>query len=1505
LCQPSAPATCASGNSVTFYQSYDNGTTLDIAGGSKTPRGSPAIIAASGLFGPGIHGDTTSEVSYEDPTGTSISLAKPGSLSYWVKTDDGHIPMGFQVFDGFSRVNFFAVDHGSIGAGVDVYFHIGNATGPQTIQTAPSWVPLSSWANDGRWHLVVINWSAPKIGVSVDGGPLALTDVDWMQGDHVFASGVGSLIYAGGTNVGPGGYRGVGDEMIVLNRPMTTAEIQWYWGQRTAGGPTVKNPAVAHFNATPAACNQWDDLNPCTADACSVASGPTHTPTTDPLCLDGNARAFTLRMDGVVDAGNGHFVAVFGYDNKAGAYSATTNQVSLDGTTVANPAPAPPAQFPTGNHAGAYLGRFDAGHTLGWRVDDLTVSASQSAPNLEKIPIGTNGYGVMIDGVLVTIQPDTCALIDDQNPCTADTCDPVLGPVHTALGGISCDDGNACNGVAMCNAGVCVPGAPPTANDGNPCTADSCDPSAGVAHVPVTNGTACNDDNACTAADGCQAGVCVGANPVACAAPDLCHLPGACNPSTGACSYLLAPSGTGCSDGNACNGIEACDQYGVCRSGTPVLCVGSAGCDEAPTCDPVSGACSNPGGTDCTVHNAGTPPGVGASVANVSDPTPFLEFGCVRLRDIPVRFLHYGGQLSDSPVEAPAYRQAVIQEISDSFAKACLTFHDRAHSTILGPPFDNRATEIHFDIPAERDTWKLGAPYNSTCKLVLPTEGMATADVVLAMVMQECPLNDEMVIVSMAGRSGGESTYPSRSVNANGGGFTHEVGHQFSLWHAHEWVQWHKATADLLGEPQTAEDWWDLVYLPGDEGVPDKFYRTREAVHADIEAEKASDRCRNNPGACVFPNSFFANYRHHPFGLTLPGTLGATNYDLPPKTAPTGDPSCDNPPAPPSIPTDPMPFLGPCSAEPGPQARMRQDRGDGYCFLCEYRRMYEEYQTRVSLPTPFPPPLGRPLGFLFAPGLALEEWREYESFPLGFAGFRYENGFESNGEVADPVRPLAPRMTLLQSLHTTSRMTKNAMTYWQTFWTAGGINDYMKTPGFSASQVELIKHAFKYDFQTTTGVTAYPLDPPNFGHRPAYGSWEMVGQNLTTGETPAIVATPGGAFMAAKTTDGQIAYRHWKYADPPWTSVTGGGTQVSSLPWRTLLATSPRSPFGWLSAAYRPSRGGVSLAIHQVAGALDEIQHQFTTSDDGGLFLWASLGGLGGTVRGSPLSLTRNSPQGERFDVFTLTAAGSQGDSTYSYKEWSNSAGWGEWQTTPPLPGMRMETFDASARPDGTIDLVAVASDLTIRNLEISDASGISAWGDLGLPPGWASVSRPSVSTYVPPSAPSSGQTVFAVTDLAGEIWYKAKFQGSWYPGPLNWFSIGGHGFGRASISHNSNGDMDVVARDLERGTVRFKRKRKLGSITSLMYWSPSQSEWFDLGQPGVGDPVAIPRPGAGDVVDVFSLSSDGTLWHRAFVVPPFVLGANANPYTQQYEIDYATYCCSQLVANPACPCIP
>ena len=152
-----------------------------------------------------------------------------------------------------------------------------------------------------------------------------------------------------------------------------------------------------------------------------------------------------------------------------------------------------------------------------------------------------------------------------------------------------CSDANACNGAETCNAsGQCVAGQAPNLDDGNPCTTDACVPATGPSHVAVANGTTCNDANACTLSDTCQAGTCQAGAAVACNAQDACHTAGTCNAATGVCSNPLRPVGASCADGNACNGAETCNAQGACASGTPPLVDDGNPC-TADSCSPANG----------------------------------------------------------------------------------------------------------------------------------------------------------------------------------------------------------------------------------------------------------------------------------------------------------------------------------------------------------------------------------------------------------------------------------------------------------------------------------------------------------------------------------------------------------------------------------------------------------------------------------------------------------------------------------------------------------------------------------------------------------------------------------------------------------------------------------------------------------------------------------------------------------------------------------------------------
>lgn len=184
----------------------------------------------------------------------------------------------------------------------------------------------------------------------------------------------------------------------------------------------------------------------------------------------------------------------------------------------------------------------------------------------------------------------------DGDPCTADTCDPVTGCAYSNDDGKSCDDGDACTGGTTgdsCKAGKCVGGAALDCDDANPCTTDSCDKATGCGHLAL-DGNDCDDDSACTGttakADICVKGVCEGGAPVICDDADPCTTD-ACDAAVG-CTVTNSDA-TPCDDGNACTLGDACTG-GACKSGKPLSCDDGNPC-TTDSCDSDGKTSGKPG----------------------------------------------------------------------------------------------------------------------------------------------------------------------------------------------------------------------------------------------------------------------------------------------------------------------------------------------------------------------------------------------------------------------------------------------------------------------------------------------------------------------------------------------------------------------------------------------------------------------------------------------------------------------------------------------------------------------------------------------------------------------------------------------------------------------------------------------------------------------------------------------------------------------------------------------
>ncbi len=181
---------------------------------------------------------------------------------------------------------------------------------------------------------------------------------------------------------------------------------------------------------------------------------------------------------------------------------------------------------------------------------------------------------------------------DDGDPCTVDACNRLAGCSHQPIRG-------CCRVDTECD-------------DANGCTDDGCDLGRNVcAFVP--NAVACDDGNACTAADVCQGGACRG-TAIVCPSPGLCLAPAGCDPVLGCRFTRIAGCcevAADCADDNACT-EERCDVATnrcvstVVACSRPSVCLTPAGCDPVLGCrfTRIAGCCE--AAADCVDANACT-----------------------------------------------------------------------------------------------------------------------------------------------------------------------------------------------------------------------------------------------------------------------------------------------------------------------------------------------------------------------------------------------------------------------------------------------------------------------------------------------------------------------------------------------------------------------------------------------------------------------------------------------------------------------------------------------------------------------------------------------------------------------------------------------------------------------------------------------------------------------------------------------------------------------------------
>jgi hypothetical protein len=218
--------------------------------------------------------------------------------------------------------------------------------------------------------------------------------------------------------------------------------------------------------------------------------------------------------------------------------------------------------------------------------------------------------------------------------------------------------GHPCEGNQECcnpETTICVPSGPGAAARCTPCSdgqiacantcipactaldqchmAGVCDPNTGACTNPIKpNNEPCNDGNACTRTDTCQEGVCAGSNPVVCQAKDQCHLAGTCDPQTGACSNPKVADGTTCTTAKNTPGTcvdGACKE--ICLE-LKARCDGASPCCDGLECDRVN--FSSP--DTCCIPTGSACPGPEADCGTGTCDTPCcgIDFGVLRGRPV-------------------------------------------------------------------------------------------------------------------------------------------------------------------------------------------------------------------------------------------------------------------------------------------------------------------------------------------------------------------------------------------------------------------------------------------------------------------------------------------------------------------------------------------------------------------------------------------------------------------------------------------------------------------------------------------------------------------------------------------------------------------------------------------------------------------------------------------------------------------------------------------------------
>jgi len=322
-----------------------------------------------------------------------------------------------------------------------------------------------------------------------------------------------------------------------------------------------------------AACN---DSNVCTTDTCSVASGCVYTNNSN-ACNDG------AWCNGA-DTCSGGSCSVHAGRNCADAFPCTTDSCN-EGTDTCDHTPnnavCEDGNVCTTNTCSVTSGCVTTNNSNAcddgaWCNGSDTCSGGSCSVHAgrncaDAFPCTTDSCNESTDTCDHTPNNAAC---NDSNVCTTDTCSVASGCVYTNNSN-ACNDGLWCNGTDTCSGGSCSVHAGRNCDDGNACTADSCnegmDRCDNIPSGACCVNSDCNDNNPCT--------------------DDICNNPG---PSS---SCVHTNNTNTCDDGLWCNGADTCGA-GSCSTHAGRSCDDSNP-NTTDTCNEATDKCVNTPSSAC------------------------------------------------------------------------------------------------------------------------------------------------------------------------------------------------------------------------------------------------------------------------------------------------------------------------------------------------------------------------------------------------------------------------------------------------------------------------------------------------------------------------------------------------------------------------------------------------------------------------------------------------------------------------------------------------------------------------------------------------------------------------------------------------------------------------------------------------------------------------------------------------------------------------------------------